>query len=239
MTAIGVIPARGGSQRLPGKNLLSVLGKPLIAYTIEAALHASLLSRVLVSTDHPEIAKVARRFGAEVVIRPEELATADAPIDDSLRHVVKHLRTNGDSPIDIVVLMQANNPIRKKGEIDEVVRRVIASPSATAVATAFKISQRPEWTKKVINEETMEIGPFLDPGTKYRMQDLPDLYLLDGSIMAIRADVLEKTAGDRRVHAYLGDRVIILAHESKYAVEIDDSEDVELAEFYLSRQRGA
>lgn len=236
MSVIGVIPARGGSQRLPGKNLLPVLGKPLVAYTIEVALQASSLDRVLVSTDHPRIAEVAKSFGAEVVIRPKELATADAPIDDSLRHVVKNLKANGGSAPEIVVLMQANNPVRKKGEVDEVVSKLTAAPWATAVATAYKISERPEWAKRIVDRETMEIRPFSDPGTNFRMQDLPDLYLLDGSVMAVRVEVLEKTAGDKRVHAYMGDRVVIMVHDSKYAVEIDDIEDVELAQFYLSRQ---
>ena len=236
MGVIGVIPARGGSLRLPGKNLLPILGKPLVAYTIEAALQASILDRVIVSTDHDGIAEIARSFGAEVIIRPKELATADAPIDDSLRHVVDYLKVSEGFPTEIVVLMQANNPVRKKGEIDEVVHKLMSAPWATAVATAYKISERPEWAKRLIDEERMETTPFLDPGSKYRMQDLPDLYLLDGNIMAVRANVLQKAAGDRRVHAYLGDRVIILVHKSKYAVEIDNPEDVELAEFYLSRQ---
>jgi len=236
MGVIGVIPARGGSQRLPGKNILRILGKPLIEYTIEIALQATMLDRVVVSTDHDGIADIAKAFGAEVVMRPKELATAEAPIDDALRHVVNFLKTNEGSSTEIVVSMQANDPVRRQGEIDEIVRRLMATPWATSIATAYKISQRPEWAKRIINEETMEIRPFLDPGTNFRMQDLPDLYLLDGSIIAVRTEVLERAAGDKRVHAYLGDRVAIFVHDSKYAVEIDELEDIELAEFYLSRQ---
>jgi CMP-N,N'-diacetyllegionaminic acid synthase len=235
MRVIGVVPARGGSQRLPGKNLLPLLGKPLILYTLEKALEATTLDRVVVSTDDDEIARVGRTFGAEVIARPPDLATADAAIDDALRHVVERLRTEERFVADMIVSMQANNPVRRKGEIDEVVRRLIETPWATAVATAYRVSQRPEWSKQVIDKRTMEIRSFMDAGTKYRMQDLSDLYLLDGSVIAIRAEVLEKTAGDRRVHAYLGERVTILVHDAKYAVELDTAQDVERAEFYLSR----
>ena len=233
MRVIGVIPARWGSERLPRKNILPIRGKPLIAFTIEMALKASLLDRVIVSTDHHHIAETAKIFGAEVVMRPEELADAKSPIDDALRHVVRHLMEEEHFYGDIVVSMHAKVPVRKAGEIDQLVRRLEATPWATAIATARKVSQRPEWAKILIDEGTLEIRPFMDAGTSYRMQDLPDLYLLDGSIIAVRADVLQKTTGDRRVHAYLGDRVIIEVHDPMYAVEIDELKDVRLAEFYL------
>jgi CMP-N,N'-diacetyllegionaminic acid synthase len=234
MAIIGIIPARGGSQRLPKKNLLPIHDKPLIAYTIEAALEASALDRVIVSTDSPDIAQIAKQFGAEVIMRPPELATDEAPIDDSLRHVVKELGQKEGVSTEIVVSMQANNPVRKKGEIDQSVARLIATPWATAVATAYKVDQRPEWSKLVVDEHTLEIKPFMDAGARYRMQDLPDLYLLDGSIIAVRAEVLEQTASDRRVHAYLGDRVTIKVHDSRFATEIDEAKDMELADYYLS-----
>lgn len=231
---VGIIPARGGSQRLPAKNVLPLCGKPLIAYTIEAALQSTKLDRFIVSTDDPEIGEVASHLGAEVVVRPKELATLEAPIDDSLRHVVSFLEEKENFLPGIVVLMQANNPIRKKGEIDAVLNKLIGVPWATAVGTAYKVKQRPEWAKLLISEETMEIRPFLDAGVAYRIQDLPDLYLLDGSVLAVRADVLKKTAGDRRVHAYLGDRVVIEVHERMYATEIDEWEDLKLAECFLT-----
>ena len=88
MVAIAVIPARGGSQRLPGKNVMLLGGRPLIAYPIEAALRSRGLSEVIVSTEDEEIAEVARGEGARVVMRPPELAQADSPIDDSFRHVL-------------------------------------------------------------------------------------------------------------------------------------------------------
>jgi N-acylneuraminate cytidylyltransferase len=232
---IGVIPARGGSLRLPGKNVRPLGGRPLIAWTIAAARAARSLDAVLVSTDDAGIADVAAAAGARVVARPADLARADSPIDDAMRHAAETVERDGGAPVDVVVCMQANVPVRKSGEIDDVVARLSASPSATAVATGYAVSQRPEWMKRIRDAATMEIEPHVDAGTSYRTQDLPELYLLDGAIVAVRAAVLRKTAGDRRVHAYMGDRVVLVAHHPKFAVEVDEEPDVDLAEFFLGR----
>jgi CMP-N,N'-diacetyllegionaminic acid synthase len=233
--AIGLIPARGGSERLPGKNTRVIAGKPLLAYTIAAARRASSLSDVIVSTEDEKIAGLAREYGSRVIVRPAELARSDSPIDDAMRHACDEAQRDDKTPIDVVVCMQANVPVRKDGEIDEVVTRLRATPWATAVATGYSVHQRPEWMKRIKDRATMEIEPFVDAGTAYRTQDLPDLYLLDGAVIAVRADVLRRTAGDRRVHAYMGERVLIVPHDPKYAVEVDEEIDVELAEFFLAR----
>jgi CMP-N-acetylneuraminic acid synthetase len=155
-----------------------------------------------------------------------------------MRHAREEVEADGRGPIDVVVCMQANVPVRRDGEIDTVVRRLRATAWATAVATGYAIEQRPEWMKRIRDRSTMEIAPFMDAGTAYRTQDLPELYLLDGAIVAVRTEVLQKTAGDRRVHAYMGDRVVIVPHEPKYAVEIDSVPDLDLAEFFLTREGG-
>ncbi len=234
MTAIGVIPARGASQRLPGKNVMMVGGSPLIAHTIRAARSARRLDAVIVSTDDDAIAKVASKEGAQVIWRPAELARVDSAIDDTMRHVVDEGERHGKAQVGIVVCMQANVPVRKEGEIDSVVERLTENPSATSVATAYRVRERPEWMKR-LKPGTWEIEAFMDAGVSYRMQDLPNLYLLDGAIVAVRVDTLRKTTGDRRVHAYMGPRVVIVEHERKYSAEIDDIEDVGLVNFFLSQ----
>ena len=115
---VGIIPARAGSKGVPGKNIKPLLGKPMMAYVIEAALEAETLDRVIVSTDGEEIADVAREYGAEVIMRPSELAGDSSPMEDSLRHAVRKMDTY---PL-LTVLLQANVPIRKPGAIDEVHR---------------------------------------------------------------------------------------------------------------------
>lgn len=236
MRIVCVIPARGGSLRVPGKNIYPLCGKPVISYAIDAARHSGILDRVIVSTDDADISAVAKAHGADVIKRPSKLATADAAIDDALRHVVSVLRESENFEPDIVVLLQANNPVRKEGEIDLVVKKLIASPEISAVATAYQVTQRPEWAKVVKDKGLMLAAPYMDAGTKYRMQDLPTLYLLDGSVIALRSAVLEQTTGDRRVHAYMGSNVMLHMHDRKYATEIDEYDDIELAEYYLMKK---
>ena len=235
MNGLCVIPARGGSQRVPQKNLRELCGKPLIAYTIEMALRSRLCNKVAVSTDNDEIAAVAERHGASVIKRPSELARDTSPIDDALRHAVQTAESLSGQAVDIVVALQANVPVRKEGEIDAAVEKLLSTPECTAVATAYAVDQRPEWMK-VLDPESGWILPFMPPVQAYRMQDLPPLYLLDGGVIVLKKEILQAAAGVRTVHAYLGDRVALLVHDERYAVEIDHEHDFQKAEFYMNQQ---
>ncbi len=228
-TVVGIIPARGGSKRLKDKNTMPLCGKPLIAYTIEAALQADALDRVIVSTDSEQIAEVAMTWGAEVIRRPAELATDTAPIDEALRHVVSYLADEEDYRTDIVVLMQANIPIRAEGVIDQVMAKLIETGAET-VSTAHEINQRPEWMKRLINDRAV---PYMPPGNRYRMQDLEKLYLLDGATTAVRVDTLMQTRGDSRVHAFIGQDIRLVLQNGMYTVEVDTLDDLWLAEYLL------
>lgn len=236
MEILCVIPARGGSKRVPNKNIRNVLGKPLIAYTVESALESSLCTKVVVSTDDSEIARASKKIGADIIMRPDDIALDTSPIDDALRHAVRSLEKEEGVKYDIVVLLQANVPVRKKGEIDEVIKKLLKIKDATAVVTVYAIDQRPEWMK-MIDLDTGGIKPFMELTNLYRKQDLPELYLLDGAIIAVRTDALIETEGIKRIHSYLGDRVYPFIHDAKYAVEIDEEKDLELAEYYLLKEQ--
>jgi len=230
-----VIPARGGSKRVSNKNIRKILSQPLIAYTIQSALQSRLCNKVIVSTDDSEIAAVAKDFGAEVITRPNELAMDNSPIDDALRHAVRHYEKKDGLHADIVVLLQANVPIRKKGEIDEVVENLVKNHDATAVVTVYAVDQRPEWMK-VVDKKTGKIEPFMGTTDLYRKQDLPELYLLDGAIIAVRTETLMKTEGVKKTHGYLGGSIYPIIHDSRYSIEIDEEKDFEIAEYYLQKE---
>lgn len=234
MNVLCVVAARGNSKRVPKKNVRMLLGRPLIAYTIEKALESKLSSKVVVSTENYEIATIAENHGVKVVKRPDDLALDTSAIDDALRHAVRHIEEKDGFTADIAVLLQANVPIRKDKEIDEAVSRLISNDKITAVATAYAIDQRPEWMKQ-IDLETGLAKPYMEPTSLYRKQVLPDLYLFDGAILAVRTQVLMKTEGNRKAHAFLGQEISMIVHERKYAIEIDKEEDFELAEFYLEK----
>lgn len=236
MNILCVLAARGNSKRVPNKNIRMLLGKPLMAYTLEKALESQLCSKVVVSTDNSEIVAIAKNYGVRVIKRPDDLALDTSAIDDALRHAVRHVEKKDGFIADIAVLLQANVPVRKDREIDEVVSRLISNDKITAVATAYAIDQRPEWMK-LIDSKTGLAKPFMEPTNLYRQQDLPELYLFDGAIIAVRTKVLMKTEGIKKSHAFLGKEVYMMVHEKKYTIEIDEEEDFELASFYLDKNR--
>lgn len=229
-----VIPARKGSTRLPRKNLYPVRGIPLIAYTIHASLSAQCLDRVAVSTDDRDAMEVARSWGAEVIERPAELCQDTSPIDEALRHALQVLEHAMNAQPEILIWLQADVPIRKPGSIDQAVEMLRADCQASAVATGYKVSQHPAWMKTIDADGYLSS---LDPRvTQYRAQDLPELFLLDGAIVAMRPENLETYREPAGLHRYLGKRPKLLLQEHPmYSLNVETSWHAELAEFYLER----
>ena len=161
---LGVIPARGGSKRLPEKNVLPVFGKPLIAWTIEAARRSRLLTDFMVSTEDSKIKKIAENYGAKVLVRPKELASDESTTLEVLRHIIRH------EPADAVVLLQCTCPIRSKGLIDRCIRKFLAS-DADCLATGRTINEG-KWGTYNVNprnylSKTKKNGYFHDDGNIY------------------------------------------------------------------------
>ena len=231
MKIVGIIPARGESKGIPNKNIKMLKGKPVIAWTIEHALGSKYLDRIIVSTDSKKIANISKKYGAEVVMRPKELAGDDSPIELTLRHVVSTLKEKEDYKVDIVVLMQANVPVRKEGTIDEVVEKLISS-KADSVMTVYEVNQRPEWMKRLKGERLI---PYMRCNL-YRRQDLPKLYIADGAVAAIKRKILMDTEGKVGVHEYLGRDIRAVIQEPLSSIEIDRLSDFKLAEWVLSQR---
>lgn len=167
---LALIPARGGSKGIPRKNIRPLLGKPLIAWSIEAAKASKLVDVVAVSTDDAEIAAVARKYGAEVIDRPKELATDDASTLAVMQHA---LRTR---PAEILVLLQPTSPVRDGGLIDDCIQR-FQSTSADSLATGFNCTY-------------VEYGK-----NELRRQDIAGFFYDDGNIYINRAE--QVLHGDR------------------------------------------
>lgn len=206
MSVLGVTPARGGSKGLPRKNLKPLCGKPLLAWTIEAAKASTRLERYVVSTEDAEIAAVARRWGAEVLARPSELATDEATTLSVLQHVLALV------PADVLVLLQATCPIRDEGLIDRCVRRFLET-GADSLATGFLCKAVPYGANR---EER-------------RRQDLPGFFYDDGNVYVIRADLIRagERYGAKREHVFL---------DREQNLDIDDDFDFWLAEQVLKRR---
>lgn len=182
---LAVVPARGGSKRLPRKNVLPLAGKPLIAWTLDAARASGVLDDLVVSTDDPEIAEAARQAGAAVPwLRPPELATDTATSQTVLRHALEwHLRERG--PVSAVVLLQPTSPFRSAASIRGAIAAYRAQPAGApqAVVSVSPASQPPHWCFGI---EGGEMHPFLGwEGLRKRSQDLPPAYALNGAVYVI------------------------------------------------------
>lgn len=186
---LGIIPARGASKSIPRKNIAPLAGKPLIAWTIETALSANALDRVIVSTEDEEIAETALRYGAEVPFkRPLELAGDETPGIEPIIHAVSWLQLNDDYNPDYVMVLQPTSPLRSKEDIVEAItlRRV---KSAEAVVSVFKAPYHPYWMKVI--DENGCLKDFIDLDQEYSSrQFLPPVYALNGAIYLIKREIL-------------------------------------------------
>ncbi len=190
LRVLGIVTARGGSKGIPRKNTTLVAGKPLIAYTAEAALAAKHLSRVVLSTDDEEIASVGRACGLEVpFMRPDELARDDTPSLPVVQDVVRKLEVAGDK-FDAVFTLQPTNPLRLASDIDGAVE-LLERSGADSVISFVDVGERHPARMKFIDSEGRVIDPpFAESFEGQRRQDLPPLYLRDGSVYVTRRDVL-------------------------------------------------
>jgi CMP-N-acetylneuraminic acid synthetase len=237
LKSLGIVPARKGSQRLPDKHHIRLLGKPMFAYTLEAAVQASRLDRLVISSDDPELGAMAARYGIEFVERPVELAAETAALDDALRDVCMTLEERDGFRPDVVITMQGNVPVRREGQIDEVVRRLEQLPAATAVCTAQEQRFRPEWAKVLTNETTGACEPYMNADAGFRKQDYRPIYIMDGAIYGVRLETLRATAGNRSTHAWFGPRLHLLVQDDPmYSLEVDYPDQLPLAEYYLRLQ---
>jgi CMP-N,N'-diacetyllegionaminic acid synthase len=220
VSVIGLIPARGGSKGFPRKNLALLGGKPLLAWTIEAALEAERIDQTMVSTDDAEIAKVARAHGAEVLERPNALAGDETPMRRVVVHAVEALDP------DVVVLLQPTSPLRTARHTDAAVELLLES-GADAVVSVVEVPHRygPASLMELDGERLVRV----DDTSYATRQDKPVLYARNGpAILVLRTDRI----GD---DLYSGDlRPYVM--EPRDSVDVDEPFDLELAEFLLSRR---
>lgn len=185
---LAVIPARGGSKRVPGKNIRPLLGKPMIAYTIEAALRSELFDRVVVSTDSREIAAIAQDFGACVpFLREQNLADDVTPVSAVTLDALKRLDAE-DSKYAVAQLMP-NCPLRTAADICESYRQFIKSGAQSQLSVTRYGWQNPWWAMQ--RSETFALAPIFESRVTERSQDLPELFCPTGAIWWAKASVLK------------------------------------------------
>ncbi len=188
---LAIIPARGGSKRVPRKNVKLLSNKPLISYTISAALKSKYIDKTIVSTDNKEIARIARQYEADIpFIRPSELAHDDSTTLSVLKHAVKFMEKSKNFKPDLVILIQPTSPLVLAEDIDMAIEKIIETKTNSCVSVC-EISERPEWMFHL--SESGKIRPFLKKKNKItNSQQLPKVYRLNGAIYITRRDILIK-----------------------------------------------
>ena len=223
---LGIIPARGGSKSIPGKNIFPLAGKPLVAYTIEVGLQAQTTDRLIVSTDDERIADVARRYGAEVpFMRPTELAQDDTPGIAPILHAVRWLEEHEKYQPDFVMCLQPTSPLRTAGDIDAAVE-LILQRNAAVVVSVTPVDYHPYWMKRLDAEGRIRDFITLDhPMT--RRQDLPQVYALNGAIYLARREVLLEQ------ESWYTDETYAYVMPPERSLDIDTSWDLYLTDLIL------
>ena len=228
MKILAVIPARGGSKRLPGKNIKPLGGKPLIAWTIDAARASGCCVDVLVSTDDPAIAEVAITHDASVPwLRPAHLATDTANSIDVVLHAVDWYEAQ-HTPLDGVLLLQATSPFRADDAIARAIALFKEHQGQRPVVSVSQASAHPAWTFRVSNEG---MEPFLGwADLDKRSQDLEPAWMLNGAFYLTSPERLKKE------HSFMGpDCVPLVIEDDKENLDIDTAEDWTAAENILQR----
>ena len=230
-SVIAIIPARGGSKGLPGKNIKELCGKPLIAWSIAAGLGSQYIDEVMVTTDSDEVARIARIFGASVpFMRPTELASDTATSFEAIKHAIDFYENELHKKFDYIVLLEPTSPLRDESDIDLAIEQLLSSPQASAVVGICKTeSQNPAFLVKK-NGNNFLVGYENKNIKVLRRQDISDVYFFEGSVYVSHTETLlaKKTFYHEQTLGY---------EVPKWkALEIDDLDDFVMVEALMKHK---
>ena len=223
-TFLSIIPARGGSKRLPRKNVLDLCGKPLITWTIEAGLRSKYLDEVVVSSDDREILGIANNMKVRSIERPPQLASDTSSTFDAVKHTIDNIES-----YDYIVLLQPTSPLRNGAHIDKAIE-LLARKDADAVISVCDMNHNPSWSNTL--DESLSMKGFINKNfINKRSQDIEKYYKLNGAIYICETKKLleEKSF-------FLKDNIFAFIMSPKSSVDIDRKEDFEFANLYLSKK---
>lgn len=227
---IAVILARGGSKRLPRKNILEVNNKPMIAWTIIAAIQSEKFHRVLVSTDDPEIAEIAKRYGADVPFLRVTAADDITPSSEATLVALEQAELYWNESYDVVTQLMSNCPLRNKEDIEHATDNFFHNNIDSQIS-CFRFGWMNPWWAAELNEEKEPSHAFPE-AMKKRSQDLPPLYCPTGAIWIAKTSIL------RTAKTFYGGKYIFHPLNWISALDIDDEDDLEMAKacFLLKEQ---
>lgn len=223
-SVLAVIPARGGSKGLLGKNILPLAGKPLIAWTIESAIESKYIDKCIISTDDQEIADISLKYGGDVpFMRPSELATDKASSIDVIIHTIEAI----EEKYDLIILLQPTSPLRNSFDIDNALE-LLENKHAGALVSMVEIRHPVEWTARISGDlHIPELVTTLSKNT--RRQDFEKRYELNGAIYISKLDLFIKQ------NSFISNHTIAYIMPPERSIDIDDKLDFDFAEYLSSR----
>lgn len=228
LNVLAVVHARGGSKRIPRKNIMPLCGKPLIGYCLEAARGSAFIDKLIVSSDSKEIQDVARSFGAEIPFdRPEDIAE-DVASELVTLHALDFMEKRDGVEYGIVVTIQPTTPLIETRDIDACIGKLVAVPPADTIFTGFEMRELPTWARRIREDGFSEnIWGKASKGDQGISQKQPKFYVANGGAYATRRRTLKE------MEMLIGPRSIIHVMPYERSVDIDEPLDVVIAERLL------
>lgn len=223
-TFLAIIPARGGSKRLPKKNILDLAGKPLIVWSIAAGLKSKYIDDVIVSSDDENILNIAKQYGSKIIRRPDELASDTATSFDVVEHTVKNTQI-----YDYIIVLQPTSPLRDTHHIDEAIE-LLENKNADAIVSVTEMNHSPLWSNTLPEDGSMEKF-LLKELRNCRSQDLDKYYRLNGAIYICKT---QRLLEDKSL--FLEDKVFAYKMNQECSVDIDEDIDFKLAELLIGKK---
>lgn len=222
---LAIIPARGGSKGLPRKNVKFLAGKPLIVWTIQAALGSKYLNRIIVSTEDKQIAEISKKFGVEILNRPKYLATDTAKTIDVVLHVLKVLEKKQYIP-DILVLLQPTSPLRQTSDIDKALEIFLKNKNkCESVISVCKLEPFLYWSLKLVGNY---LKPFFNKKLFLkRRQDLPKIFFPNGAIYITTPKIIKK------YKSFYPPKIMPYFMPKEKSIDIDNLVEFKLVELIL------
>ena len=225
---LAIIPTRGGSKGISKKNIINLLGKPLLYYSIKSGKKSKYIHRVIVSTNDLEIVAIAKKLGADVpFLRPEEISGDKAKSIDAFIHAIKELEKL-EEKYDYILLLQNTSPLRQSWHIDEAIEKLIESDERSLVSVS-EVTEHP-CIMRTLNEKN-ETFNLMNMSGDMRRQDFPPIYLVNGAIY------IQKNDEHLNLNTNLNGGKLAYVMAREYSVDIDEYLDLDIATHYLKKMK--
>ena len=228
---LAIIPARGGSKGVPGKNIKLLCGKPLIVYTIESAMAAKSIDRLILSTDDEEIAEVAKKVGVEIpFMRPVELAQDNSLAIDNYIYTIERLNREFDCNYEEFVVLLPTVPLRTSEDIDKAVE-LFSQKNAESVISSTTLHHPLEWIFSINDDGIIQRNNEIDKKKMMNRQESKHAYIPNGAVYVLKYSLLKEK------NSYYSDKTYAYVMPSERSVDIDTEFDFLFAEYLMACQK--